>query len=426
MTVGVVGLGYVGLPLALAFAEHHDIVAYDVSKKLVADLMANHDPNGEVSDERLAAVRESCHIRFTSAPEQLQHADAVIVAVPTPIDETRRPDLSALEAATETVGRNLQPGALVVYESTVYPGCTGGRCFEILEKQLGLRGVRDWDLAYSPERMNPGDAERTVTKIAKLVAGGTTRALERAMDLYGCIIEKLVPCSSIMTAEAAKVLENTQRDLNIALMNECALIFERAGIDTNTVIDAACTKWNFHDYRPGLVGGHCIGVDPYYLTHMAELLGYRPEVILAGRRINDSMGVRLAHRVLHAMIQYEQEGHLKVGILGVTFKENVADLRNTRVLDMVRELRRLNVEVELHDPHADPDEVYARFDGIPLQSTLKNHGCGALVLAVAHDEYRDLPPFHFLRMCRGPSPVLLDVRGVYPKGYFRQMYHIRL
>lgn len=427
MIVGVVGLGYVGLPLALALAEHHDVVAFDVSKALIEALWDNRDPSGEVSSEQLAAVRESCVIRFTVSPADLKSAKAVIIAVPTPIDETRRPDLSALESATETVAREIGHGTLVVYESTVYPGCTEDRCLPILQRMLGLRDVEDLDLAYSPERVVPGDATRTVTSVPKLVAGQTERALLRAMELYGCIVDKLVPCSSIRVAEAAKVLENTQRDLNIALMNECALIFERAGLDTNEVIDAACTKWNFHDYRPGLVGGHCIGVDPYYLTHMAELLGYRPEVILAGRRINDSMGTLLAQRLVREMLLHGQIGQpIMVGILGLTFKENVSDLRNSRVLDLVRELRRMGSITPLHDPHAADDDVY-RIYGYSLSDTVER--CDALVVAVPHDEYRNLSAADLAAMCTTSDlkPVLLDVRGIYPKGMLDdRFHHIRL
>lgn len=409
-TVGVVGLGYVGLPLAVALAAHRGVVAHDINPRLLASLREGVDPSGEVSGDILALIDDN--LAFTQDPSALAEAEAVLVAVPTPIDATRRPDLSALRAATAVVGRHLAEGALVVYESTVYPGCTEDVCLPILERESGMRCDVDFELAYSPERVSPGDAARTLRNVDKLVGARTPRGLERALDLYRGVVDAPVhPVNSIRVAEAAKVLENVQRDLNIALMNECALIFDRAGIDTNAVIDAASSKWNFHAYRPGMVGGHCIGVDPYYLTHMAELLGYHPEVILAGRRINDEMGRFVASKTVRELIRrHKVVAGARVAVLGVTFKEDVPDVRNTRVVDLVSELRAHGVEVSLCDPLADPDQVRGAFGG-ELVSLSALVDLDAVVFAVPHAEYRGLD-LEELRVRCGDAPVIIDVRGV--------------
>lgn len=410
-TVGVVGLGYVGLPLAVALGATRRVVAHDIDPVLVRSLGDGVDPAGEVSAQ---AIRSS-RVTFTTDPRLLAQAEVVIVAVPTPIDATKRPDVSALESAARTVGENLAPGALVVFESTVYPGCTEDLCLPILESASGQRVDEGFELAYSPERVVPGDAARTLEKVDKLVAGRTERALERALELYRSVVTEgtVHPVASIRVAEAAKVLENVQRDLNVALMNECALIFDRAGIDTNEVIDAAATKWNFHPYRPGLVGGHCIGVDPYYLTHMAERLDYHPDVILAGRRVNDGMGRFVARKVVELLIAADVRvrGSI-VAVLGLTFKEEVADLRNSRVVELVDELARHGIELVLHDPLADPRRVEAIF-GQKAVSNWSERRLDGLVLAVPHAEYlRSVPNW----LADNPAcGVVVDVKGVLPR-----------
>lgn len=411
-TVAVVGLGYVGLPLALALGRHFRVVAHDIDPELVQSLRDGVDPTGETPPSMVMAAQGP--VFFTTQTDRIGLADVVVVAVPTPIDATRRPDLSALRAATEVVGRQLRKGTLVVYESTVYPGCTEDVCLPILERESGLTCDADFDLAYSPERVSPGDAARTLQNVDKLVGARTDRGRERAVALYRRVVDATVhPVSSIRVAEAAKVLENVQRDLNIALMNECARIFDRAGIDTNEVIDAAATKWNFHPYRPGLVGGHCISVDPYYLTHFAERLDYRPEVIQAGRRVNDSMGTFVAQKLVRELAAAGRPvAYARVGVLGLTFKEDIADLRNTRVVELVAELRSFNVRPILHDPVAAPSKVEQVFGDPPVQFDELNN-LDAAVIAVPHHALRETSIEALLAMFAEPSEaIILDVRGM--------------
>src|SRR5579859_4729146 len=360
-TVAVVGLGYVGLPVAVAFGRERPTIGYDLSKKRIENLRHHVDATGEVSTTDLLEARE---FRATPYPTELGDADFIIVAVPTPINAARQPDLTPLESASETVGRYMKPGAIVVYESTVYPGATEEVCVPILEKASGMRWRQDFHVGYSPERINPGDKTRTFTQILKVVSGDDPATLEKVADLYASVVKAGVyRASSIRVAEAAKVIENTQRDLNIAFVNELAIIFERMGLDTMEVLKAAGTKWNFLPFRPGLVGGHCIGVDPYYLTHKAELVGYHPEVILAGRRINDNMGPHIARKTIQQMIHAGRNiKGAKVNVLGLTFKEDVPDLRNSKVIDVIRELGEFGVESFVHDPCADPAEALHEYD----------------------------------------------------------------
>jgi UDP-N-acetyl-D-glucosamine/UDP-N-acetyl-D-galactosamine dehydrogenase len=388
-TIAVVGLGYVGLPLAVAFGKRYPTIGFDLSAAKVAAYQRHVDPTGEVPAEELRAAQQ---LRVTTEPEALKAADFVIVAVPTPIDDAHNPDFGPLLGASEAVGRNLKRGATVVFESTVYPGATEEVCIPVLERHSGLVWKRDFFVGYSPERINPGDRERTLTKITKVVSGDTPETLERVAQVYGAVVEAGVfRASSIKVAEAAKVIENTQRDLNIALMNELALIFHRVGIDTLEVLQAAGTKWNFLPFRPGLVGGHCIGVDPYYLTHKAEMLGYHPQVILAGRRINDGMGKFVAEQTVKQLIQ---DGSAVKGadviVLGLTFKENCPDLRNSRVIDVVRELQSYGATVHVHDPVAQPEEAMHEY-GVKLVSWDALPRAAAMVAAVAHQEFKARP-----------------------------------
>jgi UDP-N-acetyl-D-galactosamine dehydrogenase len=364
MKIAVVGLGYVGLPLAVEFGKKYPTVGIDLSAEKVAAYRNFNDPTGEVSSDDLrAATQLSCH----SAPQVLHDADFIVVAVPTPVDQAHQPDFTPLLKSSESVGKYIKPGAIVVYESTVYPGATEEVCIPLIEKHSGLKWKKDFFVGYSPERINPGDKERTVTKIVKVVSGDTPETLKTVADVYGSIITAGVyPASSIKVAEAAKVIENTQRDLNIALMNELAIIFDKIGIDTLEVLKAAGTKWNFLPFRPGLVGGHCIGVDPYYLTHKADMLGYHPQVILAGRRINDGMATYVAQQTVKQIINAGGcvKGS-KVIVLGLTFKENCPDLRNSKVADLIKELSEFGCEVSVHDPLADANEAMHEY-GIAL------------------------------------------------------------
>ncbi len=411
--VAVVGLGYVGLPLAVALGATRQVVAYDIDAALVCSLDSGVDPAGEISGD---AIRRS-NVTFTTDARLLAQAEVVIVAVPTPIDATKRPDVSALESATRTVGENLAPGALIVFESTVYPGCTEDLCLPILELSSGRKVDEGFELAYSPERVVPGDAARSLEKVDKLVAGHTPIALKRALDVYRSVIEAPVhPVASIKVAEAAKVLENVQRDLNIALINECALIFDRAGIDTNEVIEAASTKWNFHSYRPGLVGGHCIGVDPYYLTHKAERVGLHPQVILAGRRINDKMGAFVADRVIKELIRLGWPAPKGiVTVAGLTFKEDIPDLRNTKVIDVIRELEDFGLTVQVHDPVADPSEA-EKNHGIALIAAEDLKPAHAVVLAVAHTQF-NAGGWPWINSLLAPGKrFVADIKGILPPG----------
>ena len=384
-TIAVVGLGYVGLPLAVEFGKKYRTLGFDLSKEKVASYGRFVDPTGEVSgDDLRAATMLSC----SSDPAVLREADFIVIAVPTPVDEGHKPDFTPLVKSSESVGRNLKRGATVVYESTVYPGATEEICIPILERESGLKWKEDFFVGYSPERINPGDKERTVTKIVKVVSGDTPATLAKVSEVYGSVITAGVyPASSIKVAEAAKVIENTQRDLNIALVNELALIFHRIGIDTLEVLKAAGTKWNFLPFRPGLVGGHCIGVDPYYLTAKAELVGYHPQVILAGRRINDGMGKYIAEQTVKCMISngLPVKG-ADVVVLGMTFKENCPDLRNSKVIDIIRELQSYGVKVHVHDPLAESAECEHEY-GVKLTPWDELPTAQALVAAVSHAEY---------------------------------------
>ncbi|WP_112310549.1 Vi polysaccharide biosynthesis UDP-N-acetylglucosamine C-6 dehydrogenase TviB [Pseudogemmobacter bohemicus] len=384
--VAVIGLGYVGLPLAVEFGKSRPVIGFDINEARIGELTSGRDHTLEVTPEELA---EAKHLRFSSDITDLAEARIFIVTVPTPIDAHKRPDLTPLIRASETIGKVLKRGDIVIYESTVYPGATEEDCVPVLERVSGLRFNTDFFAGYSPERINPGDKAHRLTTIRKVTSGSTPEVAEVVDALYASIITAGTwKAASIRVAEAAKVIENTQRDLNIALINELALIFSRMGLDTEAVLEAAGTKWNFLPFRPGLVGGHCIGVDPYYLTHKAEALGYHPEVILAGRRINDGMGAWVAGQMVKAMLRrrIHVEG-AKVLILGLTFKENCPDLRNTRVVDVWRELREYGVEVDLHDPLADPDEAKAEY-GIDLVATPENRAYDGIILAVSHEEYR--------------------------------------
>ena len=384
-TVALIGLGYVGLPLAVEFGKHHDTIGFDLSEEKIRSYQQHVDPTGEVSTDDLKAAKR---LRVTTDPAALRSADFVIVAVPTPIDNAHLPDFGPLISASRTAGENLKKGAIVVYESTVYPGATEEVCIPVLEKHSGLKWKKDFHVGYSPERINPGDKEHTLVRIVKVVSGDDTQTLNKVADLYASVIQAGVyRASSIAVAEAAKVIENTQRDLNIALMNELALIFNKLGIDTLEVLEAAGTKWNFLPFRPGLVGGHCIGVDPYYLTHKAEMIGYHPEVILAGRRINDNMGKFIAEQTIKQMIAAGSSiKGAKVIVLGLTFKENVPDLRNSRVIDVINELLSYGVKVFVHDPVCQASDARHEY-GIDLVDWKDLPQADAMVAAVSHKAF---------------------------------------
>ena len=409
-TIAVIGLGYVGLPLAVEFGKKVKTVGFDLHQEKV-DAYARHvDPTGEVSS---ADLKAAVHLTCSTNPAIIGEADFIIVAVPTPVDEAHQPDFTPLVKSSESVGKHLKRGAIVVYESTVYPGATEEICIPILEKFSGLKWKQDFNVGYSPERINPGDKERTVTKIMKVVSGDTPETLKKVEEVYGSVITAGVyPASSIKVAEAAKVIENTQRDLNIALMNELSVIFHKIGIDTVEVLKAAGTKWNFLPFRPGLVGGHCIGVDPYYLTHKADMLGYHPQVILAGRRINDSMGKYVAEQAVKQMIQ---NGHNIKGadviVLGLTFKEDCPDLRNSKVIDVINELKSYGCTVHVHDPVAESSEAEHEY-GVSLTAWNDLPRASAIVAAVAHTEYADLGVG---QLCEKlvPNGVFTDVKSCY-------------
>ena len=407
-TVAVIGLGYVGLPLAVEFGKKYRTLGLDMSVEKVAAYQRYFDPTGEVSgDELRAATQLSCG----TDPTVLAQADFIVVAVPTPVDDAHRPDFTPLVKSSESVGKHIKRGATVVYESTVYPGATEEVCIPIIERLSGLKWKQDFFVGYSPERINPGDKERTVTKIKKVVAGDTPETLALVEKMYGSIITAGVyPASSIMVAEAAKVIENTQRDLNIALMNELAIIFHKIGIDTTEVLEAAGSKWNFLPFRPGLVGGHCIGVDPYYLTHKAEMLGHHPQVILAGRRINDSMGKYIAEQTIKEMIanNLPVKG-ADIIVLGLTFKENCPDLRNSKVIDVIRELQSYGATVHVHDPLAASAEAEHEY-GVTLKRLEDMPKAQAIVAAVAHSEYKELPIATVAAM-GVPGAVFVDVKA---------------
>ena len=408
--VAVVGLGYVGLPLAVEFGKKFKTIGYDLSAEKVESYRRFCDPTGEVSTADLQAATQ---LSVSTDPATLKDADFIIVAVPTPVDQAHQPDFSPLVGSSTTVGKHMKKGAIVVYESTVYPGATEEVCIPVLEKHSGMKWMCDFHVGYSPERVNPGDREHTITKILKVVAGDDADTLEKVAALYGSVITAGVhKASSLKVAEAAKVIENTQRDLNIALMNELSLIFHKLGIDTLEVLKAAGTKWNFLPFRPGLVGGHCIGVDPYYLTHKADMLGYHPQVILAGRRINDGMGAYVAQETVKAMIQNGvQVKGAKVNVLGLTFKENCPDLRNSKVVDVIRELQSFGCVVSVHDPLGEPREAEHEY-GVSLTPWEQLPQCDAIVVAVAHKQYLDMS-FSSLTAKLGKAGVFTDVKSAY-------------
>lgn len=419
--IAIVGLGYVGLPLAVAFGRQIDTIGFDLNEQKLDHYRNGRDPSGEVDGEQLA---QATRLSFTSDPSQLALADTIIVVVPTPIDQARRPDLSPVEGACRTVGKYMKPGATVVFESTVYPGCTEEVCVPILEACSGMVWAgspersaqkiegKGFFVGYSPERINPGDKEHRLDTIVKVVSGDTAQTLERLARMYEMVVSVGVHrAASIKVAEAAKVIENTQRDLNIALMNELSLIFDRLGIDTLDVLEAAGTKWNFLPFRPGLVGGHCIGVDPYYLTYKAESVGYHPQVILSGRRINDDMGKFIAQQTVKRLARKGKSvSGSKVAVLGLTFKEDCPDLRNSRVIDIIEELRDYSCDVMIHDPMAEAKEAQHEY-GVDLVGWGELSGADAVVLAVPHKQYKALQVGDFKDILQDDG-IIIDVKSV--------------
>ena len=407
--IAIIGLGYVGLPLAVCLAKIFNVIGFDINRPRINQLLLNRDDTGELDSAAIAASG----MTFTTDPTALRQCGVIIVAVPTPVDQAKRPDFTALISASTTVGQNLRPGAVVVFESTVYPGATEEICIPIIEKESGTKAGVDFTYGYSPERINPGDKEHTIDKVRKVVSGSDVATLDLVAGLYGAAIPAGVfRASSIRVAEAAKVIENTQRDLNIALVNELALIFHRLGLDTLEVLEAAGTKWNFLPFRPGLVGGHCIGVDPYYLTHKAAEVGYYPEVILAGRRINDGMGRFVAQECVRLLLAAERpvKGALIV-ILGLSFKENCADLRNSRVADIISELRRFGARPIACDPLADAQQARSEF-GIELVDLAKLPSCSAIIAAVPHQAFKETPCTTFVKAA-GIGAPFLDVKSAW-------------
>lgn len=410
--IGVVGLGYVGLPLAVEFSKHFSTVGYDIDAERIARLNSGTDTTREVDDAELAAAN---NLRFTDRLDEVSDCNVYIVTVPTPIDSAKRPDLTALKSASRAVGEVLNKGDVVVFESTVYPGATEEDCAPILESTSGLKLNRDFYLGYSPERINPGDRKHRLTDISKITSGSTPEAASFVDSLYRKIIGAgTYRASSIRVAEAAKVIENTQRDVNIALINELAMIFNRMGLDTREILDAAGTKWNFLNFRPGLVGGHCIGVDPYYLTHKSQEFGYHPDMILAGRRINDNMGIHVAAEVVKLMVKRGiSMPDARILIMGITFKENCPDVRNTRVIDLISELQTYGSQVEIYDPWADIEAVADEY-GISITNEIPDGGqYDAVVVAVAHKEFREMSPAEIHALGK-PVHVVYDIKYVLP------------
>jgi UDP-N-acetyl-D-galactosamine dehydrogenase len=407
--ISIIGLGYVGLPLAVEFGKKYETIGFDINPKRIEELRKGHDRTLEVTDEELKA---SSKLRYTTQLEDIKVANFYIVTVPTPIDKNKRPDLTPLIKASETVGKVLKKGDIVVYESTVYPGATEEDCVPILEKFSGLKFNQDFFCGYSPERINPGDKQHTVTKIRKVTSGSTPEIAEKVDEVYRSIITAgTYKASCLKVAEAAKVIENCQRDINIAFVNELALIFDKIGIDTLEVLEAAGTKWNFLPFRPGLVGGHCIGVDPYYLTHKAEEMGYHPEVILSGRRINDNMGMYVAGKLVKLMIQKDIKiKDAPVLMLGITFKENCPDIRNSRAIDIVNELQQFGVQIDVYDPWADEEEVKHEY-GLPLVKSINGKKYSGIVLAVSHSKFKELD----LNELKQEKAVIYDVKSFLPK-----------
>lgn len=408
--IGIIGLGYVGLPLAVEFGKILEVVGFDINQLRIEELKKGIDRTLEVDKEELSSSKL---LSFTANSEDLKKVNYFIVTVPTPVDEYKTPDLTPLIKASETVGKVLKKGDIVIYESTVYPGCTEEDCVPVLEKFSGLKFNVDFFCGYSPERINPGDKQHRLPNIKKVTSGSTPEIAEKVDQLYKKIIKAGThKASSLKVAEAAKVIENAQRDINIAFVNELSLIFERMGIDTHEVLSAASTKWNFLPYKPGLVGGHCIGVDPYYLTYKADSLGYHPQVILAGRRINDNMGIHIANRVIKLMTQNNQPvNKSKILVLGITFKENCPDIRNSKAIDVIRELQSFGTDVEVYDPHADAQEVKHEY-GLSLVTTL-NKKYAAIVLAVSHEEFKKLD----WNLIKNKNTIIYDVKGFLDKDF---------
>ncbi len=409
--IAVIGLGYVGLPLAVEFGKTKSVVGFDINSSRINELMRGSDSTQEVSKQSLQKAK---NLIFTDKKEDLLQCNIFIVTVPTPIDKANRPDLSYLIEASVTVGKCIKENDVIIYESTVYPGCTEEICVPVLEKNSHLKLNKGFFVGYSPERINPGDKVNTLTKIKKITSGSNPKAADRIDDLYNSVIRAGTwKASSIKVAEAAKVIENSQRDLSIAFVNELSLIFDRMGIDTLEVLEAAGSKWNFLPFRPGLVGGHCIGIDPFYLTHKAEELGYHPQVVLAGRHINENMASYVVHKIIKLMLSCDVDvSKATVGVLGITFKENCPDTRNSKVVDLVHELSSWNVEVLVSDPWADDLEVLHNHQ-IKLVSIEMLKDLDALVVAVGHNEFRALEPSQLLRLCKKKSPILIDIKSIY-------------
>lgn len=406
--IAIIGLGYVGLPLAVEFGKKYAVLGFDINQTRIDELTSGYDRTQEMTSEALKSLQ---HLSFSTNKEALKTCNIFIVTVPTPIDKYKKPDLTPLLSASRTVGKILKKNDLVIYESTVYPGCTEEDCVPVLEKESGLVFNQDFFCGYSPERINPGDKINTLTKIKKVTSGSTPEIADFVDDLYGSIIEAgTYKASSLKVAEASKAIENAQRDVNISFVNELALIFDKMGIDTSEVLEAAGTKWNFLKFKPGLVGGHCIGVDPYYLLHKSESLGYYPQVILSGRRVNDNMGIFVANKLIKLLIKkgHKIEGS-KVLILGITFKENCPDIRNSRVIDVYNELKEFGVHVEVYDPWASKHEVKEEYQ-ITLLDALNDKYDGIL-LAVSHDEYKTLN----LEKFKNTNAVIFDIKGMYDK-----------
>lgn len=417
--ISVTGLGYVGLPLALEFAKKFKVIGFDINKDRIAQMKLGIDPSNELSNNAFKDV----NIKFTSDVEEAKVANFHIIGVPTDIDKNKVPNLNPLISASKSIGKILKKGDTVVYESTVYPGCTEEDCIPVLEKYSGLKAGVDFNYGYSPERIVPGDKIKTVTKILKIVSGNSPEALDEIATIYGSIIEAgLHKAPTIKVAEAAKVIENTQRDINISLMNELAIIFDKMGIDTQAVIEAAGTKWNFHKYQPGLVGGHCISVDPFYLMHKAKKIGIDPQVIAAGRRVNDYIPTFIAKRVVQSLIEKNiNPGKANVLIMGITFKEDVSDIRNSKVIDLIKELQDFSIEVQVIDPYGDPNEVWHEYKVKVQSKPTKKYD--AIVLAVGHQEYKNMTYLEFEKLSKGPVN-LFDIKGILNKNDFKNYWRL--
>ena len=419
ITLSVTGLGYVGLPLALEFAKKYKVIGFDINKERVALMKQGIDPSNELTP----AAFKNATITFTSNFEEVKEANFHIIGVPTDIDKNKVPNLNPLLSASKSIGKILKKGDTVVYESTVYPGCTEEDCVPVLEKHSGLKAGVDFHFGYSPERIVPGDKVKTVTKILKIVSGNSPEALEKIAAVYGSIIEAgLHHAPSIKVAEAAKVIENTQRDINISLMNELAIIFDKMNIDTQAVIEAAGTKWNFHKYQPGLVGGHCISVDPFYLMHKAKKIGIDPQVIAAGRRVNDFIPTFIAKKVVQTLIEQDKNpGKSRVLVMGITFKEEVSDIRNSKVIDLIKELKDYSVEVDVIDPNASAIELKEHYNVTLQQNPTGKYD--SIVVAVGHQAYRNMTPSDFEKLSNGPL-YLYDIKGVLNKKDFKNYWRL--